>query len=488
MIICGDNEKIIPTLAHESVDLIVTDPQYGWGFMGKDWDKALPPVAVWKECLRVLKPGAFAFVMSGPRMDCLSEMGRRLAEAGFETAFSPIFWAYASGFPKAMNMGKAAQKQADGYPQGGPDPRSPGHGKYKAGCSDDNPRGQGFGAGPGSYMRETVKTKIPKATLTDAEARALDGSYAGFQPKPSVEVVIVAMKPLEYNTYIDQALDNRKGVTWLDDCKIPYESSDDKGEQAAKNPHTVHADNQVYGDYSMCTEPWEQPKGRFPANLLASDNAVDDGRVTKSSGGAGEKSCGALGDSVYGKYDKAHGAHAGGLGDIGSFSRYFSLDAWWAEKLKDLPESVQRTFPFLVVPKAPGSEKWHLCRVCDEDLDVPGIWSNEFKSLHDRHNTHCQTCGVEFSNKDEDQKAEHKGHQIETNILMHPTQKPIKLFAYLITLGSRPGDLVVDFFGGVGTMGVAAQILSRDWLIVEIDEECCRIARRRVESVQARLF
>ena len=41
--------------------------------MGKDWDKAVPSVEWWKECLRVLKAGAFMFVMSAPRQDVLSQ-------------------------------------------------------------------------------------------------------------------------------------------------------------------------------------------------------------------------------------------------------------------------------------------------------------------------------------------------------------------------------------------------------------------------------
>ena len=97
-IVCGDCKDVLAIIPDESVDLIVTDPPYGISFMGKDWDRAVPPVDIWRECLRVLKPGAFAFVMSIPRMDCLSEMGKRLAEAGFETGFTPIFWAYASGY------------------------------------------------------------------------------------------------------------------------------------------------------------------------------------------------------------------------------------------------------------------------------------------------------------------------------------------------------------------------------------------------------
>jgi site-specific DNA-methyltransferase (adenine-specific) len=105
-LILGDCLTELPKLELESIDLIATDPPYGISFMGKDWDKAVPSVEVWKECLRVLKPGAFAFVMSLPRLDVLSQMAVRLSEAGFRVDFTPIFWAFASGFPKATNISK----------------------------------------------------------------------------------------------------------------------------------------------------------------------------------------------------------------------------------------------------------------------------------------------------------------------------------------------------------------------------------------------
>jgi len=60
----------------ELLDLIVTDPPYGLKFMGRNWDKAMPSIEIWEECLRVLKSGAFAFVMCISRQDCLSRMQR----------------------------------------------------------------------------------------------------------------------------------------------------------------------------------------------------------------------------------------------------------------------------------------------------------------------------------------------------------------------------------------------------------------------------
>jgi len=49
-IIQGDSVKVMKTFPPESIDLIVTDPPYGYSFMGKNWDKAVPSVEVWKEC------------------------------------------------------------------------------------------------------------------------------------------------------------------------------------------------------------------------------------------------------------------------------------------------------------------------------------------------------------------------------------------------------------------------------------------------------
>ena len=54
----------------------------------------------------------------------------------------------------------------------------------------------------------------------------LEGSYGGFQPKPAVEVVLVAMKPIEEKGLLAQAEKNGKAVSWFDDCRIPFEEGD----------------------------------------------------------------------------------------------------------------------------------------------------------------------------------------------------------------------------------------------------------------------
>ena len=47
---------VLPTLAAASVNAVVTDPPYGIGAAGVEWDGDLPPAAVWREVRRVLRP------------------------------------------------------------------------------------------------------------------------------------------------------------------------------------------------------------------------------------------------------------------------------------------------------------------------------------------------------------------------------------------------------------------------------------------------
>src|SRR5574343_1484188 len=98
-------------LETDSIDLIVTDPPYGMSFMGKNWDKALPNPEAFRQMLRVLKPGAFAFVMCAPRSDLQARMSILLEDAGFDIAFTPIYWTFATGFPKAQNISKQLDKR-----------------------------------------------------------------------------------------------------------------------------------------------------------------------------------------------------------------------------------------------------------------------------------------------------------------------------------------------------------------------------------------
>lgn len=289
-----------------------------------------------------------------------------------------------------------------------------------------------------------------------SQAKALNGSYGGFQPKPAVEIIIVAMKPLSEKTYVDQALKNRKGITWLSDCRIPYESEG----TIASNPklRVEKGYKTETGDRIFCQGELGKKNtmidnvmsgGRFPANLLVSDNVLN----VKSRGAIAPVKSGqkGFGGEIYGKYKTS--------GDNGktfysdketskSYSRYFDLDAWAVAK------GVKDTFPFLIIPKASKSEK-------NKGLDFNPIDNTD-----------------KYQGKFPESKAD------RININKHPTVKPIKLMSYLITLGSRKGDIILDPFIGSGTTAIACKILNRRYLGFEISKEYVEIANARLSAVR----
>ena len=63
----------------------------------------------------------------------------------------------------------------------------------------------------------------------------------------------------------------------------------------------------------------------------------------------------------------------------------------------------------------------------------------------------------------------------------HPTQKPEKLYAKLILASSRSGDVIFDPFLGSGTASVVAKKLGRHWCGIEVNEEYCMLAEKRLE-------
>tara|TARA_B100001964_G_scaffold44336_2_gene49367 strand:+ start:3130 stop:4788 length:1659 start_codon:yes stop_codon:yes gene_type:complete len=530
-LINGDCLEELKKIDDNSVDLLCTDPPYGYGFMGKHWDKFeekqstksqkvgwMSPgmtkstygmkeffVPIWEEALRVLKPGAFSFIMSAPRSDVQTVMVQTLQEAGFDVSFTPIYWAYATGFPKAMNIGKAVDKRLNKKREvigKKPNPKFDMDMRYP---NDDG----------GWLGREEFN--IEGGPASD-EAKSLDGSYAGYQPKPAVEVVIVAMKPLEQKGYLDQALDNQKGVTWLDDCRIPFAGMSDKEQFDKDNVAGMMNFDGKYekGEGKMYEGGWEKPNreglsrgiqasrkttkrkpreentvfktsgfksedndtaeasplGRFAANLLVSDNVLDTGKKTKSTGGRAYQNTNEMFSGGW-AYDEEGTGENPGKGDEGDYSRYYSLDEWWKSRLLKLNPEVQRTFPFLVVPKASKSEK---------NMGLENVEAKQRDMLHIGQ-LKKQQGEVWIDRKDGKGKVKFNRRYLpQKNI--HPTVKPIQLFSYLVTLGSRKDDVVLDPFMGSGTTPIACVTLDRKYLGIEREKDYFEIAEARVEKAK----
>jgi site-specific DNA-methyltransferase (adenine-specific) len=66
----------------------------------------------------------------------------------------------------------------------------------------------------------------------------------------------------------------------------------------------------------------------------------------------------------------------------------------------------------------------------------------------------------------------------------HPTQKSEKLLAKLILASTNPGAYVLDPFLGSGTTSVVAKKLGRSFVGIEIDEDYCLLAAKRLEQAE----
>ena len=65
---------------------------------------------------------------------------------------------------------------------------------------------------------------------------------------------------------------------------------------------------------------------------------------------------------------------------------------------------------------------------------------------------------------------------------LHPTQKPVKLFEYLIKTYTNENDLVLDNCAGSGTTGVACHNLNRDCILIEQEPEYIQVIKDRMQK------
>ena len=292
----GDCIEVLRALPDASVDSVVTDPPYGLGFMGREWDKAaalasVPPSGqhldsplarmqtgkgpaavafdgaafqswcqLWAaECLRVLKPGGHLLAFGGTRT--WHRLACAIEDAGFEVRDS-IAWLYGSGFPKSLDVSKAIDKAA---------------GAERQDVYADNARNMDnevYGKGLGVALLER-RPNTPEATTWSGWGTAL---------KPAHEPIVVARKPL-VGTVAANVLEHGTGALNIDACRIGT-----NGETWSGNESNAHGDysGKVLGKFAKQYAKPSNPGGRWPANVvLDEDQAAEldqQSGVSKSSG------------------------------------------------------------------------------------------------------------------------------------------------------------------------------------------------------------
>jgi site-specific DNA-methyltransferase (adenine-specific) len=249
-ILHGNNLDILPSLADNSIDSIVTDPPYELGFMGKKWDSSgiAYSVELWQQCLRVLKPGGHLLSFGGTRT--YHRVAVAIEDAGFELRDS-IAWLYGSGFPKSLDVSKAIDKAAGAEREViGKHPAPAG----RSGALTQNRTDVAAGIFAGDNLDVDITApSTPEAQTWQGWGTAL---------KPAFEPVIVARKPIE-GTVANNVLKWGTGGLNIDGSRIGYNGEKPStwfDQQERKNQ------NIAFGSDADTTQP--SSLGRWPANII----------------------------------------------------------------------------------------------------------------------------------------------------------------------------------------------------------------------------
>lgn len=421
MIHHGDCLDVLKTLAAESIDACVTDPPYGIGFMGKEWDTfkpgtgatrklmhprervaakivsdnpniagrhrspALSPSQIdydysaaglrrfqawteeWaREVFRVLKPGAHIVVCGAPR--AYHRMASGLEDAGFEIR-DCLAWLFGSGFPKSLNLG-------DGL---------------------------------------------------------------GTALKPAHEPIVLARKPFK-GTVKGNVEKFGTGALNIDACRIIAPDGVPQFDRVGGPTLNVYASG-LNG--SKRNGDVDTDRGRWPANVVIDEIAalvIDEQSGELTSGDySGERSSDKTRHTFGAFAGTGPRLGAGHKGDIGGASRFYYC-------------------------AKPSRE--------ERDMGCYGLSARTAGECTDR-----QEGSAGLNNPRAGAGRTGGGHNF------HPTVKPVELMRWLVKLVTPINGVVLDPFLGSGTTGMAARYEQRGFIGIEREADYIEIAERRIEAV-----
>jgi DNA modification methylase len=501
----GDCLEVLKTMADNSVDSIVTDPPYGLSFMGKKWDYDVPSEDVWRECLRVLKPGGHLLAFAGTRTQ--HRMAVRIEDAGFEIR-DMIAWVYGSGFPKSLDVSKAIDKQdaaeaqqarryrftewvrstgltskqiddATGTNMGGHyttaasqpaimtrehldavrhlvgdvpqwverecDTRSVESENFKrrevVGKSDN-----GIAGGSGKHAGQEAAYGFGAEFNITAPATEAAKQWQGWGTalKPALEPITVARKPFP-GTVAANVLEHGTGALNVDGCRVGTNGETPKG--SGKPCPNGNADmmSRAIGKAGGNVTP---DAGRWPANLIHDGSEEVVGLFPVTTSGSGKPRVEKTGDSTKSK--------TGGLGIEGGRPVGFETAQY-----TDTGSAAR----FFYCAKT--SKK-------DRDEGCEGLEEKAYQSNAGPKEGSIEKYGYEEAAQRMKEKCVSRNH--------HPTVKPTDLMRYLCRLVTPPSGIVLDPFMGSGSTGKAALLEGFRFIGIERDEEYMKIAEARIKA------
>jgi DNA modification methylase len=422
-------------LEENSVDAVCTDPPYALtpskgakgGFMGKLWDAEVPSVEIWKEVIRVLKPGGHLLSFGGTRT--YHRMVVNIEDAGFEIR-DQLQWLYGSGFPKSLDISKAIDKKFGAKREV--------IGESKSGSSSR------------AFQSEAQTTAGVYNHTAPSTPEAYRYKGWGTALKPANEPIVLARKPLSEKTVAENMLKWGVGGLNIDESRIDLqdgETTHGSGKSQSNDPNTAFGD---MGEKRVGVPNIKSTQGRWPANLLLGCDCEGEEHgqmcavkmLDEQSGQLhlrGNKKPTTRGGGMYG-----HSSFEGTIGHSESGHSGASR--------------------FFYVAKSSKRER---------NAGLEGMPLKKSSKLGDGIQSNVGN-GTPGESSSEDRLAQN----------FHPTVKPIKLMEYLIKLITPPGGVVLDPFMGSGSTGVAAFKNGFKFIGIEMNEEYVAIAEKRIANAK----
>ncbi len=277
LLLHGDSLVLLRSLPAASVDVVITDPPAGIGFMGKTWDsfKTYEPVTelgldvharlggllgwwavgfvafmvdVWSEVDRVLKPGGFVCAWALPKTADLAGLAMR--SVGWD-AHDSLLHLFGEGMPKGNNISKTLDKMSGAKRIGS---RIVAADRWTEGGR------QAIARGESSYP-------IVDGSPVTPEAKRWDGWNTALSPGHEQWLLFRKPTPL---TYARNVLEHGCGALNIDATRTPASGADRAGREAAASQGSGLGRGDCYGEgeeraYVMGAG------GRWPCNVLLSE-------------------------------------------------------------------------------------------------------------------------------------------------------------------------------------------------------------------------